>query len=121
MFGVAIEAVFCLGRYFLGVSIYVTKVKDMINLDYIINYYVAIVAFAVGFSVSQYIEKGSLPSVSLVIVLLGSGVAIFNGLNTGVRNDIAEDRVGPITAWALAAGGCGIGWSVGQAIWGSSS
>lgn len=93
----------------------------MQKFNLVVNSYVGLVACAVGFSVSQYIEKGSLPSISLVIVLLGSGVAIFNGLNTGMRNDVAEDGIGPVTAWALAAGGCGIGGSVGQAIWGSPS
>lgn len=93
----------------------------MRKFDLVVNSYTALVALAVGFSVSQYIEKGSLPSISLIVVLLGSGVAIFNGPNTGVKNDIVKDRIGPITAWALAACGCGIGWSVGQAIWGSPS
>jgi len=93
----------------------------MRKFNLVVNSYIALVALAVGFSVSQFIEKGSLPSISLIIVLLGSGIAVFNGLNTGMRNDVSEDRIGPVTVWALAACGCGIGWSVGQALWGSPS
>ncbi len=49
----------------------------MHNSSLILNLYIGLVATAVGFSASQYIENGSF-SILLFVTLLGAGIAIFS-------------------------------------------
>jgi len=78
----------------------------MQKFNLVVNSYVGLVACAVGFSVSEYIAKGSFSNILLFVVLLSSGVAIFSS------------STAQIAAWGLAVGGMALGWSIGQALWG---
>jgi hypothetical protein len=92
----------------------------MRRFDFVVNSYIALVACAIGFSVSGYIVKGSSPSIPLYIILLGLGVAIFSGLNAsikanavdgGVVSDKAKD-MGRVVNIYVATVAYGIGFSV---------
>jgi len=84
----------------------------MKKLNPVVGLYITLIGVAVGYSIFQYIEKNNSPSISLFIVLLCSGIAIFADLNTREGNN---GRV--VSLAALTVGSFVIGWDVGQSIW----
>ena len=92
------------------------------KLNLVVNCYLALVWFAVGFSVAGYKMQDSFSSIFLFLVLLCVGFVIFSDVRSTIKrkNNIADSSVTRVAPFAaLAVGGFIIGWDIGQSIWAS--